>query len=41
MDGIQIAHSSILTQNGQKMGEGTLTEVKFNPGVAPESFKKK
>ena len=28
-------------QNGQKMGEGALTEVKLNPGVAPESFKKK
>ncbi len=41
VDGIKIAYSSTITQNGQKMGEGTLNEIKFNSGVAPESFKKK
>ena len=41
VDGLKLAYTSLITQNGQKMGEGTLTEVKLNPGVAPDSFKKK
>jgi len=41
VEGIKIAYTSLIMQNGQKMGEGALTEVKLNPGVAPESFKRK
>lgn len=41
VDGLQVAHTSVVTQNGQKMADGSLTEVKLNPGLPPDSFKKK
>jgi predicted Zn-dependent peptidase len=41
VDGLKVAHASLITQNGQKMGEGALTEVKFNPGASPDIFKRK
>ncbi|MBI5280566.1 MAG: insulinase family protein [Candidatus Solibacter usitatus] len=40
VDGLKMAFATSVTQNGQKVGEGTTSEVKFNSGLKAESFAK-
>lgn len=41
VDGFKLAYTAVVTQNGQKMAESSVTEVKLNSGLTPEAFKKK
>jgi hypothetical protein len=41
VDGVKLPFKVLMEQNGQKVGEVTISEIKLNTGIKPEELSRK